>query len=143
MAWSLAAKPVAPLVILPDFSGERDSLVAQEAHRAGVPTLLAVAVSHVENPDGDSLAVSRAGAVGLMQVNPRVWRTAFLAECGVGSLLGRRRNACVGVRVLLRYIGRETSIDRALRAYNGSTGFRGAGDRYTAAVLEEIVRLSR
>lgn len=125
-----------------DLSVERDSIVAQEARRAGVSTSLAIAVSHVENHSGDSLAVSRAGATGIMQVLPSFWQHAFEPECGCGSLLNRRRNACVGVRVLQLHLKRFRSVDKALRAYNGPLQFRDSGDKYVSAVLERLVLLT-
>lgn len=146
------------------LSEQRDSIVAAEARAAGVPVLLAVAVSHVENFGGDSMAVSRAGrqdsatvygastgdqaaidsigAVGLMQVYPRKWYHAFEPDCGCGSLFDRRRNACKGVRVLRYYLARETTVDRALRGYHGSLRLHSAGDGYTAAVLEKMTELA-
>src|SRR5690348_15238504 len=71
------------------LSVERDSIVAQEARRAGVSVSLSISVSHVENTSGDSMAVSKAGAVGIMQVTPRLWQHAFEEECGCGSLFNR------------------------------------------------------
>lgn len=123
-----------------NFSAERDSIVATEARRAGVPADLAIAVSHVENWTGDSMAVSSAGAVGIMQVMPKYWQDAFPEACGAGSLFERRRNACVGVRVLGLYLAKHTRADLALRAYNGALTYREAGDRYVADVLDRMVR---
>jgi hypothetical protein len=141
---------------------ERDSIVAQEARRAGVPVRLAIAVSQVENWYGDSMAVSsagsrdtatirraiegdaaaiqRLGAVGIMQVLPRMWWHSFENECGCGSLFDRRRNACKGVRVLGYYLAREKTVDAAVRGYHGSLRLHTAGDGYAALVLERLGR---
>jgi len=146
------------------LSEERDSIVAAEARKIGVPVLLALAVSHVENWTGDSMAVSWAGkqdtvtirraiagqqraidtlgAVGIMQVLPRAWWHSFEEECGCGSLFNRRRNACKGVRVLAFYLAREPTVDRALRGYHGSLRAHTQGDGYASAVLEQMTRLS-
>src|ERR1051325_2713720 len=56
---------------VPTLSEQRDSIIAQEARRAGAPVALSIAVSHVENWTGDSTAVSPRGAVGIMQVLPK------------------------------------------------------------------------
>lgn len=128
------ALPVQPR----NLSVERDSIVAQEARRAGVPSALALAVSHVENSTGDSTAVSKTGAVGLMQVLPKFWQHAFEEECGCGSLLNRKRNACVGVRVLGLHLSRFKSVNQALRAYNGSLQLHESGDQYVSAVLQRL-----
>jgi hypothetical protein len=160
------ADGTAAVITLPpaSLSEQRDSIVAAEARKAGVPVLLALAVSHVENWTGDSMAVSVAGkqdsvtvrraimgqqraidmlgAVGLMQVLPRAWWHSFENECGCGSLFDRQRNACKGVRVLAFYLAREPTVDRALRGYHGSLRHHGQGDGYTAAVLEKMTRLS-
>ena len=121
-------------------SQQRDSIVADEARKAGVPAHLAIAVSHTENWTGDSTATSRVGAIGLMQVMPRYWQHEFEAECGCGSLLIRRINACKGVRVLKRYIDSLPNVNEALRAYHGSNKpwLHAAGDGYVATVLQRI-----
>ena len=127
---------VAPAPLM-SLSAQRDSIVAQEARRAGVSVRLALAVSHVENTSGDSLAVSARGAVGIMQVLPKYWQHEFEDECGCGSLFARRRNACVGVRVLAKYLTQYKTVAQALRAYHGSLHLRAAGDQYISQVLDQ------
>ena len=122
------------------FSEQRDTLVSQEARRAGVSVALAVAVSHVENWTGDSMAVSERGAVGLMQVVPKYWQHEFEEECGCGSLFERRLNVCKGVRVLAFYLKQQKTTVLALRAYHGSLALHTAGDTYVALVLDQLVR---
>lgn len=124
------------------FSEQRDSIVAHEARRAGVPVKLAIAVSHVENWTGDSMAVSPVGAVGLMQVLPKYWQHSFEEECGCGSLFRRQRNACVGVRVLKQYLDQHKKTSPALRAYHGSLNLHTAGDQYVSDVLDQMTKLS-
>lgn len=120
-------------------SEQRDSIVAAEARRAGVPVGLALAVSHVENTSGDSMAVSKRGAVGLMQVLPKYWQHSFEDECGCGSLFLSKRNACVGVRVLGSYLKQHKTTALALRAYHGSLDYHQAGDQYVSSVLDQLV----
>jgi len=110
--------------------------------RVGISPEMALAVSFTENWGGDSLAVSRAGAVGVMQVMPRVWGRSFLRECGSEPLTNLRRNACVGVRILAHYRSRyDGDWNLALRAYNGSLRFRLSGDRYVESVMRRLHRI--
>lgn len=117
-------------------SEQRDALVTIEAQAAGVPTSIALAVARVENWSGDSMAVSPAGAVGLMQIMPKHWQHAFEEECGCGSLFRRQRNACVGVRILKLKYEEQGTWEAALRAYNGSLHFPTAGREYVSLVIE-------
>lgn len=116
--------------------------VRAEALRVGISPDMALAVSFTENWGGDSLAVSRAGAVGVMQIMPRVWGKAFIKECGEAPLTNLRRNACVGVRVLAHYRARYGNWNQALRAYNGSLRYRLSGDRYVASVMRRLSRFN-
>jgi soluble lytic murein transglycosylase-like protein len=100
-----------------------------EAHRPGevrLPPGLVMAVIEVESRF-DRWAVSRAGAVGLMQVMP------FWPE-----ELGMRRheltrvgpNIQMGCAILRHYLKREkNSVTRALARYNGSVGRREYSDK--------------
>jgi soluble lytic murein transglycosylase-like protein len=133
---TVVSLPAVPL----SFSEQRDTLVSQEARRAGVSVALAIAVSHVENWTGDSMAVSARGAVGLMQVVPKYWQHEFEEECGCGSLFQRRLNVCKGVRVLAFYLKQQKTTVLALRAYHGSLALHTAGDTYVALVLDQLVR---
>jgi soluble lytic murein transglycosylase-like protein len=116
----------------------RIRLVTHEAGRAGVPVAIALAVSFTENWGGDPLAVSKAGAVGIMQVMPNVWGDAFYGECGAAPLTDARRNACVGVRILKEYFDRYGNWNLALRAYHGSLRYRHLGDEYVAQVMSRL-----
>ena len=119
------------------LSQQRDSIVAEEARKAGVPVAYAIAVSHVEDWSGDSMARSTAGAFGIMQVLDKVWHHQFEDECGCGSLFQRRLNACKGVRILKLYKQRFGTWGRAARAYH--TG-QPHGDEYSDAVLDLVVK---
>jgi len=133
-------------------SEERDSIVAQEARRAGMPVALAISISHVENWSGDSTARHpSSGATGLMQVMPRYWNDSFPVQCGTAPLTNRRRNACVGVQIALRYYRDLGNWEDALRAYVGGicrdtdTPARcqrktATADGYLFAVLHSIYR---
>lgn len=118
-----------------------DSVVGREAFAAHVPINLVLAVRRVENPRADTLAVSPAGAVGLMQVMP-AWDSTYLVECGRMPATNPDRNACVGVRVLAHYLEREGGdVPRALCRYNGAHRLPRACQAYKDAVLRELARL--
>lgn len=100
---------------------KRDSLVAFYARRVGVPTALAISVSHVENEPANAHAHNKSGAMGLMQVKP-IWTNYFKA-CGKGSLYQPRKNVCVGVHILrYEYEHRHHSWIQATRFFGERTG---------------------
>lgn len=149
---ALPTAPVAPAPVL--FGGpseERDSIVAFEARRAGMPDGVAVAISHVENWSGDStVRHSRSGATGLMQVM-HFWADSFHVECGTDSLIVRRRNACVGVRIAKLYFEQCGDWDCALRRYVGAACTKRdtplncerkkrVGTDYVLAVMQKMYR---
>jgi Transglycosylase SLT domain len=114
----------------------RDSVVTMEAQRQGVPALLALAVSKVEDDRGIPWVVSPGGDVGVMQVNPRAHpghSMKKLADPGI--------NAQVGVGILRHYKQRYGSWERALRAYNGALTHKASGDAYVAAVRRAMTAL--
>lgn len=105
---------------------------------------LALAVAYVENPSADSLARSKAGAIGIMQVMPTVWLGVFHQQCKGSDLINIETNVCYGMHILKHYLDecsrmyeRELSINRcALRKYVGAS----TPDRaqlYIAAVEEK------
>jgi len=146
----------APLRVLPPPlrgpSEARDSIIAEEARAAGMPVALALAISHTENWGGDSTAVHRrSGATGLMQVMPTIWADSFFVECGDQPLTWRRRNACVGIQVALKYYRELGNWEDALRAYVGDVclprdtparcaGKRRTGDEYLQTIVRYLYR---
>lgn len=124
IVWGMAQPSEVPQptpVLFGGPSEERDSIVAFEARQAGMDPALAIAVSHVENWSGDSAAVHpRSGAVGLMQVMP-FWADSFQVECyGPSDLTDRRRNACIGARIAMRYFRECGNWNCALVWYVGA-----------------------
>jgi hypothetical protein len=121
-----------------DLSAERDTIIVDMTRGTFVPAEIAIAVSHAENHNGDSTAVSPAGAIGLMQVMPTVWGRLTNDICGGGDpaelLLNRHCNVAVGVAILMFYYVEHGNWDTALRAYNGALAYPMAGDRYVEAV---------
>jgi len=159
LAGAVSAKIVGPVdttqsavTLFAGPSQERDSIVAQAAREAGMPTALAIAVSHVENWSGDSTARHPvSGALGLMQVLPRMWRDSFPIECGLDSLVARRRNACVGAHIAVEYFEQRGNWNDALRMYAGAWCTKNdsyercarkikAGDAYVLAVMQRLYR---
>jgi transglycosylase-like protein with SLT domain len=94
-----------------------EELVQTTANRHGVDPNLVRAVIQTES-GGNPSAVSRKGAVGLMQLMPT---TAL--ELGVRNMYNAQENLEAGVRylhtLLIRYGG---DLDRALAAYNAGAG---------------------
>ncbi|MFP8966085.1 lytic transglycosylase domain-containing protein [Pokkaliibacter sp. CJK22405] len=89
---------------------------AEEHH---LPPELILAVIHVES-HFDRFAVSRVGAIGLMQVMP-FWLPVL--EQPEANLLVDKENIELGCTILRRYLDRESgNFDRALQRYNGSLG---------------------
>jgi soluble lytic murein transglycosylase-like protein len=97
--------------------GQLRSLVAGAARAYGVTPGLVYAVIDAES-HGDPAAISRAGAMGLMQLMP-----ATSAEYGVGNAFDPRANVDGGVHylsdLLARYHG---NVPYALAAYNAGPG---------------------
>jgi len=106
-------------------------LVQEEANRAGLPPELVLAVIQVES-NFDRWAISRAGAVGLMQVMP-----FWLGELGRpgDNLFHVRTNLRLGCTILRHYLDMEKgNLVRALARYNGSLG----SYRYPRRVLKAL-----
>ena len=100
--------------------------VHSEAKRADLPPELILAVIDVES-NFDRLAVSHAGAAGLMQVMS-FWRE----EIGRpdDNLVDIDTNLRYGCTILRYYMDREKdNLTRALARYNGSVGKRWYPDR--------------
>jgi soluble lytic murein transglycosylase-like protein len=95
------------------------SMIDAAAKRHGVDQDLVHAVIAAESGYNPA-AVSRAGAIGLMQVMP-----ATAADYGVGSaeeLFAPETNVNVGTRHLKRLITKYRSVGQAIAAYNAGEG---------------------
>src|SRR5882724_8896640 len=116
-----SASPARPFQALSGSHGlssaRLEELVQTTANRHGVDPNLVRAVIETES-GGNPSAVSRKGAVGLMQLMPT---TAL--ELGVRNMYSAQENLEAGVRylhtLLERYGG---DLDRALAAYNAGAG---------------------
>jgi len=149
---------VAPAILVPpppDPIVERDSMVVRIARELDLDPVLALAVAYVENPGADSAAVSRAGAVGLMQVmtpaalerrgnvTAAMHRTALIVRvCGRPERIVQRAcNVRVGLLIYKDYLRAYGDERRALVAYNGALAYPRAAARYVAAVRAHAERI--
>jgi soluble lytic murein transglycosylase-like protein len=100
-----------------------------ESHRAGLQTSLVLGLIQVES-NFRKFAVSRAGALGYMQVMP-FW-TRQIGNGDPDTLFHMQTNLRFGCVILRYYLDRERGdLFMALGRYNGSRGQR----PYPAAVL--------
>ncbi|PZU44408.1 MAG: lytic transglycosylase [Sphingomonas sp.] len=97
------------------------SHVAEAARRFGIPEGWIWAVMRVES-NGDSRAVSTAGARGLMQIMPATWAT-LRARYGLGTdPFDVRDNILAGAAYLRAMHDRYGDVTAMLAAYNAGPG---------------------
>jgi soluble lytic murein transglycosylase-like protein len=102
--------------------------VSEAAQRFGIPENWIAHVMHVESR-GNPRAVSRAGAIGLMQIMPATW-TMLSARHRLGSdPFDARANILAGAAYLRAMWDRYRSISLMLAAYNAGPG---RADAYAA-----------
>lgn len=95
--------------------------VTEASHRFGLPEAWIWAVMRIES-GGDPRAVSRAGAMGAMQVMPATW-TALRAQLGLGAdAFDARDNILAGTAYLRAMYDRFGSVTAMLAAYNAGPG---------------------
>ncbi len=95
--------------------------VADAARRFGIPERWIWAVMRVES-NGDSRAVSTAGAMGLMQVMPATW-AGLRARYGLGTdPFNVRDNIMAGAAYLREMHDRYRDVTGMLAAYNAGPG---------------------
>lgn len=95
--------------------------VAEAAHRFGIPEAWIWAVMRVES-GGRRTAVSRAGAMGLMQIMPGTW-AQLRARHRLGSdPLDPRDNIMAGAAYLRAMYDRYSDTSAMLAAYNAGPG---------------------
>jgi soluble lytic murein transglycosylase-like protein len=110
-----------------DFRIELLKNVHYESHRAGIEPELVLSVIHVES-NFNPYAISRAGAIGLMQVMP-----FWLKEIGKpgDNLFSAYTNLRYGCTILKYYLDKEKgNRTRALMRYNGTREYRYAAKVY-------------
>jgi soluble lytic murein transglycosylase-like protein len=107
--------------LTPEKIAEVAEVIVSESRGAGLSPALVVALIHVES-SGYSFAVSRAGALGLMQLRPAT-AEAEAQRIGVpwkgpATLFDPVANVRLGVSYLARLLERHGSVKTALAAYN-------------------------
>ena len=95
--------------------------VAEAAQRFGIPEAWIWAVMRAES-NGDPAAISRAGAMGLMQIMPGTWGD-LTARYGLGdNPWDVRANIHAGAAYLREMVDRYRDLPTALAAYNAGPG---------------------
>lgn len=110
------------------------TLIVREARLRRVDPMMIAAIMGVENPWLRSDAVSRAGAVGLMQVMPfheGGW------SCS-GPLDDAETSVCLGTAIFGAYL--EEALREALWRYNGCRNRRAACGGYPDLVMGNLPR---
>ncbi len=126
----------------PELADRIAEAVVREARRLRLSPSLLAGVLLVENRRLDTTAVSSAGALGLMQVMPL---HAGGWGCESDNLRELDANICHGARILKRDVRRSSSLQVALRRYNGCVASAATPRcrRYPAQVLATAGRLRR
>lgn len=94
-------------------------IVVSEAYRYGVPTSLVFGLMMQETTNLDADAVSVAGAQGLMQIMPRIWKPVLGRYFG-NDLFDEATNIRYGVWILAHYLHRSGgNWELALERYSG------------------------
>jgi soluble lytic murein transglycosylase-like protein len=126
----------------PELADRIAEAVVREARRLRLSPSLLAGVLLVENRQLDTTAVSSAGALGLMQVMPL---HAGGWGCQSDNLRELDANICHGARILKRDVRRSSSLQVALRRYNGCVASASTPRcrRYPARVLATAGRLRR
>ncbi len=115
----LPPMPVAPagVVPLPAQAASVDNLIETYAAKHNLPTNLVKAVIQTES-GGNPRAVSRVGAMGLMQLMP-----ANVREAGISDPFDPEQNIAAGTRQLADLMGQyHGDLDLALAGYNAGPG---------------------
>jgi len=136
LAASIAAPTPSP-TLSPLPVAQVNWYAAKGAEASGLDVALVRAVIDSESA-GDPHAVSKAGAVGLMQLEP-----ATASDCGISDRYDALSNAICGSKTL-RYLISDYGIQRGIAAYNFGSGNVASGKpwpvetkNYVASVIAE------
>jgi soluble lytic murein transglycosylase-like protein len=126
----------------PELADRIALAVVQESRRLRLSPSLVAGVLLVENHRLDTTAVSSAGALGLMQVMPL---HAGGWGCESDNLRELEANICHGTRILKRDVRRSSTLNVALRRYNGCVASAATPRcrRYPAKVLAAAGKIRR
>jgi soluble lytic murein transglycosylase-like protein len=109
--YEAATATAAHVLVSNGCSAQYASLAGQAAVDAGIQPQVVAGVIVVES-SCNALAVSPAGAVGLMQVNPRVWKHSRR------ELQDPNANIRIGTKILVDYV-KPHGLREGLHRYNG------------------------
>ncbi|HEV2110266.1 MAG TPA: transglycosylase SLT domain-containing protein [Gammaproteobacteria bacterium] len=124
---------LADTVADPDERLKLLKMIHAEASRAQLPPQLVLALIQVESKF-DPYAVSRSGAVGLMQIMPFWLKLIGRTD---DSLVHAQTNLRMGCTILKYYLGKSHGdIREALQRYNGAT----VGVDYSDSVLKALTK---
>ena len=126
LAYEAATAVAAKVLVSNGCTAQYSSLAGQAAVDAGIQPQVVAGVIVVES-SCNPLAISPAGAVGLMQINPRVWRHSRT------ELQDPSANIRIGTKILVDYV-RPHGLREGLHRYNGlgDDGTYGAHVMYAA-----------
>lgn len=115
-----------------DASSDLINLVASEAVSQGVaPKVLAATIA--QESQCNSLAVSSRGAIGLMQIMPRIWNSTF--DFSKVNLFNPRDNIRVGTKIMAGLV-KHNGLQRGVQLYNGAgVGCETCDGQYAHKVL--------
>lgn len=121
------------------------SHVAEAAQRFGIPKTWIWAVMRAES-NGDPGAVSRVGAMGLMQLMPGTW-AGLTARYGLGdNPWDARANIHAGAAYLREMVERYGDLPSALAAYNAGPGrvddWRARGRALPAETIAYVAKIA-
>jgi soluble lytic murein transglycosylase-like protein len=116
------------LVATKRLSQERADSIAyyavRESYRNGIPPAVVFGVLLTENARFVSGAMSSVGAVGLMQVYPKVWLKALSAKFG-SDLASDSTNLKYGIFILKQYVKSDSGAVTASDASKGLLHYNG------------------
>ena len=121
-ARTIKVGPAAPARVLLAYYREAE-------RRFGVQWNVLAAVNFVESKFGKLRSASAAGAQGPMQFMPATWR-----RYGLGGNVRDPHDAILGAANYLRASGAPRDLRRALHAYNPSTAYVDAVQRYARRI---------
>lgn len=109
--------------------------VSESSKKYHLPPAIIVSMIDKESYKYGPLSISKAGCVGLMQINPKA-HPDKIKNLSKEELFHVDKNIDIGCRILRDYIGSEGSIEKALHKYSG-----GAKD-YVEDVLIRFAELT-
>lgn len=113
--------------------------IVDYSRRNNLNPRVVLAVAHTESRF-DRRAISHMGALGVMQVMPRIWGRRFEDECGYWYRGDARTNICIGVHILAQNFELTQDLTDALSMYYcGHPAHKSrVGRMYAETVLRKV-----